>query len=211
MCFSAEASFVAAAIVGTVGFATVKQVTEKRQLPLALLPVLFALQQLCEGVLWVYLTNKIEPNSFLTGVYVMFAFVLWPTWFSFSALMLEQVEWRKKVLTASLIAGIGVSIFFVWLFSNSGAKPEIVGNSIFYGGSGHVGGFFYLSVLSLPFLFSSVPHLWAMGVAAPVSFAFTAWFYWANFASIWCYFAAFISIYIFFVMKKLHDQKVKRS
>lgn len=209
MCFSAEASFIAAAVVGTVGCATVKQVRRKAEIPLAILPVLFAFQQLCEGVLWVFLTNHLQPNLLFTAAeyaYVAFAFMLWPTLFSLSALVLESEPWRRRILASSLIIGLCVSLYFVWYFTIYGTQLAIVGNSIRYSSTHYVEGFFYLAALSIPFIFSSVRYLWVMGVFAPISFAISGWFYWANFASVWCFFAAFISIWIYFVMRTLREE-----
>ena len=43
MCFSAEADFVSAAVIGAIGVATLSQVEKPREIPLAALPLAFAL------------------------------------------------------------------------------------------------------------------------------------------------------------------------
>ncbi len=52
MCFSATASFTAGAALTAVGGFTVHKSQGKIELPLALVPLLFGIQQLTEGVLW---------------------------------------------------------------------------------------------------------------------------------------------------------------
>ncbi len=52
MCFSPEADFTAAAVVGVVGVATLRLVREPRDLLIAALPLLFALHQFVEGFVW---------------------------------------------------------------------------------------------------------------------------------------------------------------
>ena len=60
MCFSATASFTAAAIVGSIGAVTLWKAARLRDralLPIAAFPVLFALQQTVEGLLWLELAR----------------------------------------------------------------------------------------------------------------------------------------------------------
>jgi hypothetical protein len=55
MCFSAAASFVTAGVTGAIGAVALTRVNEPRELPLAATPILFALQQSIEGLLWLNL------------------------------------------------------------------------------------------------------------------------------------------------------------
>jgi hypothetical protein len=71
MCFSATASFSAAVVIGSVGIVTLRAAAVKhdyRILALAALPLLFALQQVVEGLLWLDLAAP-EPGA-LRGVLV---------------------------------------------------------------------------------------------------------------------------------------------
>ena len=52
MCFSATASFTAGTLVLGIGAVTMKSVRKPGELPYAAIPMLFALQQLIEGVIW---------------------------------------------------------------------------------------------------------------------------------------------------------------
>ena len=52
MCFSAYASFVAGSALLVVGAVTVVKAQQKRELPYAAIPLLFAVQQLIEGAIW---------------------------------------------------------------------------------------------------------------------------------------------------------------
>ena len=58
MCFSAEVSFGASAVISTIGVLAVKKSTKKEQLLFALIPLLFGLQQFSEGWLWLALQNE---------------------------------------------------------------------------------------------------------------------------------------------------------
>ena len=57
MCFSATASFAAGIGLTGLGLVTVWRVPEPRQRPFAALPLLFGLQQLTEGALWLALQS----------------------------------------------------------------------------------------------------------------------------------------------------------
>lgn len=59
MCFSATASFTAGTALSAVGGLTLRKSRGKAELPLALVPLMFGIQQLSEGVLWVSLRNDL--------------------------------------------------------------------------------------------------------------------------------------------------------
>ena len=61
MCFSAPASFVAAAVTGAVGVAAMMRVHRREELPLAAMPLFFAVQQAIEGFLWLSL-RRLRPG-----------------------------------------------------------------------------------------------------------------------------------------------------
>lgn len=80
MCFSAPASFVTAGITGVIGIAALVRVRAPRELPLAAAPLLFALQQIIEGLLWLNLPLAPEGSlsAVLTFLFLFFAEAFWP-------------------------------------------------------------------------------------------------------------------------------------
>lgn len=79
MCFSATASFSAGAALLIVGAVTVRRARRRAELPFSLIPVLFGIQQLIEGAIWLTFPDKAPVlNSVLTVVYSVFSHVLWP-------------------------------------------------------------------------------------------------------------------------------------
>ena len=52
MCFSAGASFSAGVVLSVIGVATIRIVKHPSQLLFACIPIIFAVQQISEGVLW---------------------------------------------------------------------------------------------------------------------------------------------------------------
>ena len=59
MCFSASASFIAGTTLCAVGVATIKRTEARSELPLAMIPLMFGVQQLIEGVVWLTFTNDL--------------------------------------------------------------------------------------------------------------------------------------------------------
>jgi hypothetical protein len=80
MCFSPEADYAAAAIVGVVGVATLRRVETRRELLIGSLPLLFALHQFTEGFVWLGLRGDVSPGvaGAAKSVYVIFAYVALP-------------------------------------------------------------------------------------------------------------------------------------
>ena len=105
MCFSATASFTAGAALLVVGAVTTRRARRPAELPFALIPVLFGVQQLIEGVLWLTFPDKApQLNAVLTLLYSLFSHVLWPIYVPIAVLLLEVVTWSRKVLTGLALA-----------------------------------------------------------------------------------------------------------
>ncbi len=56
MCFSAQASFGASAVLGIMGIYALRKAKQQERF-LAMVPLLFAIQQACEGIVWVTYAN----------------------------------------------------------------------------------------------------------------------------------------------------------
>src|SRR5437660_1254987 len=101
MCFSAEASFAVSAVLLPAGVYCTSVAVRKRPayLPLAIVPIAFSLQQLCEGLVWTGLARndgalvRVGSLSFLA-----FALAFWPFWVPFSILFLAERRRVKQCL-----------------------------------------------------------------------------------------------------------------
>ena len=121
MCFSAEASFtVAAACAGAGAFAVLKCPAPK-YLPLACLPLGFALQQGTEGIVW--LEIGASPTGATSGlfpaIFVFFATVFWPTYVPFAIRAEGPGPERRRTL--DVLLGIGLIISFAFLIKLLGS------------------------------------------------------------------------------------------
>ena len=93
MCFSATASFSAGAFLLGLGTITLKSARLPRELPFAAIPLLFAIQQLSEGVIWLTFRHGApQLNVVMTYVYSFFSHVLGPVYVPVAVLLKNLVD-----------------------------------------------------------------------------------------------------------------------
>lgn len=205
MCFSATASFTAAATLLAIGTVTAGRARSKAELPFSLIPVLFGVQQLVEGVLWLtFASAATHANVVLTHAYSFFSHAFWPMYVPFAVLLIERVKWRRKLLFGLVFAGAGVGIYLLYFLVTQPIVSRVAGGHILYT-SPH---FFVAVVLTVYVLttcassfISSHPAIRWFGVATFFSLTAAAAFYANWFISVWCFFAAVLSVFVllFFV------------
>jgi hypothetical protein len=105
MCFSAAASFSAAAVCGAAGALTVRR-AKKPDLMLALIPLIFAMHQALEGFVW--LTGAQGFGRCAGYSFAGIAFCLWPLYVPLAAWLSEASAPRRALMFAFL--GLGVLI-----------------------------------------------------------------------------------------------------
>lgn len=210
MCFSASASFGAGVILSTIGVISLKQVKTSSQIPFASIPLIFAAQQISEGVLWLALpssTNLILP-TITTYIFLFFAQVVWPIWVPFSILKLEKNENKKKILRVLVGTGLMVSVVLAYCLLRYRVQASIMEYHISYQQDypyalSHYGGVFYIIATIAPPFFSSAKKMWALGFSILISYIITTIFYDDYLVSVWCFFASVIGIAVFVIMKEM--------
>lgn len=206
MCFSAEASFIVGGTLLVTGAATVRKVTHKKDLPLAMIPLIFAAQQLVEGFIWLSLTHDDAAQApyWLSNIYGIFVGVIWPLFAPFAIYCTETSHLRRKIIASIGVAGLALAIYTIIGIAVQPITAEIVHHSIRYEHDvkGHqVVIALYLLATCVPFIFTSYKHLYITGFIITGGF-FAAYFtFQQTFASVWCFFAAMASslIYLHFV------------
>ena len=200
MCFSASASFIAGASLLAAGGFTMKKVQRKAELPFAAIPLLFGVQQLIEGVIWLSFSSEVPLlNPVMTSVYSLFSHVLWPLYVPFAALLLEPVRWRRSALAAFLAAGAAAGLYLLANLFRFPIESRPVGGHIEYA-SPHfylapvMAG--YLAGTCISMLFSSHKLVNVFGAAALLSFGLAYAIYRQWFISVWCFFAAVLSVIV---------------
>jgi hypothetical protein len=205
MCFSAPASFVAGTALSAIGVATIRRVERRTELPLAMIPLLFGIQQLVEGVLWLtFGRDALVLQQTMTYVYSVFSHVWWPIYVPFAVGILESTLWRKRTLLAFQAAGLVVGLYLLFIIMTQPVVAQIDGHHMvrhivylsphFYLVPVMV---LYLAATCVSFFISSHPFVRLFGVLALVSFIAAYLFYSRALVSVWCFFAAVLSIVIY--------------
>jgi hypothetical protein len=203
MCFSASASFVTAGLTGAIGVASLTLVNGPRELPLAGVPLLFALQQSVEGLLWINLPSAPDAaiGKDLTVCFLFFAEVFWPVYAPLAIWLIEPGSVRRRLMLLCLAVGVGVSCVLLWSLLTRSHCASILDDHIVYVTEGRHSSILsigYLVATSLPLMLSSRRTLLALGTIVLVGSVVAHIFYWEAFVSVWCFFAAAASVVILF-------------
>lgn len=205
MCFSTTASFAAGIALSTIGVATIQQTKKKRELPLALIPLLFGIQQIIEGFVWLSFSFGMPVlNQFATCGYTTFSHILWPIFVPFAVALIETDLVRKRILHAFQVMGVGVGGYLLYAATQNPIVSTIINQSIVYDSvflyTFMITGF-YITVVCGSFFVSSEKLLNAFGALLLVSFLCAYYFYTLAFVSVWCFFAAVLSILVYLFFK----------
>ena len=204
MCFSATASFSAGALLLGIGTLTLRSALATRQrqaLPFAAIPMLFAVQQLIEGVIW--LTFRVDApllNSVMTHAYSFFSHVLWPVYVPMAVMLMEPNGWRHRTLIAFVAAGAAVGAYLLYILLAFPVVSRPTGQHVEYDSPHFYAALtmtlYLLSTTTSP-LFSTHRAVNAFGALALLAFGAGYYFYAQWFISVWCFFAALLSVVIY--------------
>lgn len=186
--------------MSALGAATVKKAELKAEIPFAMIPLLFGVQQIIEGMLW--LSFRFDTpllNVTMTYVFTLFSHVLWPMFVPFSIGLVEIVAWRKKMISAFQITGIAVGLYLLYLIVKFPVTSEVNGHMVYV--SPHFNKVpvmaLYLAATCVSCFFSSHKIINIFGILALLLFMVAYWFYTVAFFSVWCFFAAILSVVIY--------------
>ena len=207
ICFSAEISFGAAAVIGTTGVLAMRKARSSNFRLFAMIPIFFAIQQAAEGVVWLALSN--EDLKYLlptfTYVFIFFAWIIWPFFVPYAFWRMEKNFLRKRLLLFLVYLGFAVSAVLLFVMTRDQVYATVVDCSIHYGYSfSYDGKWFlgvaYVMVTILPVMLSSLKLSWLLGILNLGGY-FASKIYWdEQVISIWCFFAAVSSILIYYLI-----------
>jgi hypothetical protein len=202
MCFSATASFTAAGILSIISLLSIKEVIKKpRFIMLALVPVLFAIQQFAEGIIWKF------PGSWLAGlapyIFYLIAVGIWPFWVPMSLWILEKNKRHASLLLIFSVLGalyIFLTVAKLW----HGINAQTIHHHITYTFNNSielpVSSYFFLTIGSC--FESTLRYMKLFATALLISCIASYYFWYIAFGSVWCFFAAILSVGIWFIIKK---------
>lgn len=219
MCFSVTASFSSSILLGLIGARTIQVVLKrkKKYLLLALFPIIFAVQQFSEGVVWYSLLHGYPSLTALaSAIFVFFALFFWQTMLPFVAWHYENNVKKRKIFLFFVFVGasFGLSCYILYFVSGNVHFTEICNHSISYQScvplpgkastyafySAYFGSIFFYSLsLIAPPIFSSDRYVKLYGEILLLSLIITSMFYYYSLVSVWCFFAALSSLMFYFV------------
>ncbi len=206
MCFSAQASFGASVVLGIMGMYALRKAKQK-EVFLAVIPLLFGIQQFFEGIVWITYSNPALHLTTLCATYgfCFFAFFFWPVWIPITVLKMEPNSAKKPFLYLLLALGSTVSSILVFSMITAGVQLSVSCSHIKYdiflpGILETIGAIFYCLATIIPLFISSKKWMPLFGILTLCSVAITYFFYSTYFASVWCFFAALLSSMIIWML-----------
>jgi hypothetical protein len=219
MCFSADVSLGTALALLPAGAYCLDAAWRKDRayLPLAAVPVLFGVQQLCEGRVWAALdAGQPDLARVPSLAFLFFAFAVWPIGIPAAVAAVESGTRRRVFL---VVAGIGAAVAAAYYLpiaadGGRGLNPAVVGHSIRYdfstvpAANGWVWLPLYLVTVCGPLLASRNELLRPIGAAVAAAAAASYVLFEFAFASVWCFLAAVLSLYLAYVLYRLPGPRV---
>ena len=206
MCFSATASFTASGIIGLIGGRTIAKANSADRY-LAYIPILFAIQQSIEGIIWLGFSNPFfeDYRQIATSFFLMFAWAIWPMYIPFAIAHGEKDERRESILKSLRIPGIIAGIGAIFPIFMSDPIPRIIDFHIDYFIQHDLYDQFviqsynvlYLLCTVVPMFISSRKGMTTYGLSNIFGLIIAGIFYESSVPSTWCFFSAIFSIMIY--------------
>ncbi len=200
MCFSATASFVAGGTLSAAGIAVLRRARTRERIPIASIPLLFGVQQLVEGVVWLTFSSHPTIHAAATVLFALFSHVLWPFYIPLAVMLNETGPRRRKALKWMLVFGVSVSIYMLYYVLTGPVYSEIVQNCIYYYlpySESYLLLAAYVVATCVCCFISSHKFIRTFGLAVFGGLIISLWYYLYAFYSVWCYFAAILSLIIY--------------
>lgn len=212
MCLSAEVSFGAAAFLIPAGIvaAAFSVRGERRYLMIAMLPALFGVQQLVEGLIWTagQAGDAARVDRYAL-VYMFFTWVVWPIWVPVSAYFIEKGGRRHAILpfvvAGAMLGGLQFIPYFVhegWLtttflpwavrYQDINLVDGLVSRWVTYA--------IYVTIVIVPFLLVREWRINVFGLLVMAVVAVTYFLFAYVYISVFCFGGAVISVYLLALM-----------
>ena len=208
MCFSAPVSFAAAALLGVTSAALLTKVRALTELPLAVVPLLFAAQQAIEGVLWRVVPDGPGHTTALATLFAAIGLIVWPLLIPVAMALVERQTLRRLAILLLVPAGIGVSVNYAAILLVRPYRAWPLGHTLTYVNNHSISPVMaglYILCTCLPPLLSGSRILNLFGVIVIAGLAITFLAFYESFISVWCFFAALASLILW---KFFHDRRL---
>ena len=199
MCFSAQADLVGGVVVGAIGVDVLRHLAgRRRDLGLAVLPLLFGLHQLVEAFVWWGLQGHVSERigTIATWIYLLFAFVLLPVLVPIGVMLIEPKGRRRTMMMVFVALGVAVSAILLAAMLRGPVTASLETHHIGYTTDLHAGLVVvaaYVTATCGSLVLSGFRDIAIFGIINLVAVAVFAKLAIDGFASLWCAWAAVTS------------------
>jgi len=199
MCFSAQADLVGGLVIGAIGVDVLRHVNGRRDhLALAVMPLMFAAHQIDEAFVWWGLQGHVSATvgRVAMWIYLLFAFVLLPTYVPLAVLAIEPRGGRRRVMGAFACLGVGVSGVLLAAMLRGPVTARLGDDHLAYATSLRSGALVvaaYVLATCGSLLVSGYRNVALFGIVNLIAVAVLARLTIDGFASLWCGWAALTS------------------
>ena len=209
MCFSATSSFLASGVIGSIGIATLRHVREPRTLLFAAVPLLFAVHQFSEGMVWLGLEGRIGKVGFdhVTLLFMLYAQGILPLLMPLAVALMEPPGWRRRAILGLTAIGVLVCVWDVTGVIFVPSQCFIEQNSIAYRNAmtgNLLMSYLYILATCGALLLSTHRVVRWYGLLNVVALAVAEIIKQYAFASVWCFYAAIMSVMIYWQFRRVH-------
>jgi hypothetical protein len=217
MCFSAEASFTAAAILIPTGAVAIQRAFRKdcRYLAIAALPLFFGLQQLFEGLVWTAANHdNADWIQNFSLAYMFFSWLAWPVWVPFSTYFMEPCRRRHFYLVFAILGGMFGAVQYLPYFVHDGwLTVKFLAHAISYQDTvlfdfimrREMTNLFFVFVILAPLLTSSKRSVNIFGLLLLLVIVTTYVFFSYAYISVFCFGGAIMSVYLIYMVFRETD------
>lgn len=184
--------------LSAIGVVGLKKAGGSSSKAIAAIPIMFGVQQLVEGVLWLSLGYS-RIQSVATLAFLLFAYVFWPVYLPYAVWKDETNQRRRKVLSWFIWFGTAVSLYLLYFILRGPVSSVLMGHGIAYNvplpNHAVIPGAYVLATCG-SCLVSSHKFIRVFGMALVASLVVAYAYYSVAFVSVWCFFAAILSLII---------------
>jgi hypothetical protein len=207
MCFSPTASFVSAGVLASIGAATWRHVREPRTLLFASVPMLFAIHQFCEGMVWLGFEGRIGTlaRDHFAFLFTLYAQGILPLLMPAAVALMEPRGWRRSVIFGLTAIGAIVCAWDAYGLIFVPSRVFVDHFSIAYRNT--LTGNLEISLLYIlatcgSLLLSSHRVVRTYGLVNVVALTIVQLVRAYAFASVWCFYAAIMSVIIYWQFRR---------
>lgn len=214
MCFSASVSFAASAVLLPTGVYALRSAYQCNPMyrSLATIPIAFALQQACEGMVWLGIqTEALVTVRFGALGFLAFAYWFWLFWSPWSVANTEPAPAIRRISWVFSLLGCfyGTLLYLPLFVQPDWLSVQVMHHSILYNTrlifdpwvSQQFDRLIYALIILIPFALATNPALKVFGAAICFSAIAAQWLHNEVFVSVWCFFAAMLSVGILYICR----------